>query len=110
MTVSTPARALGLTAIEARSRLERGGPNELPRVRRPRVITRIGAQLIAPLQILLLIAGVLSLVVTGDHPEGAAILANRRPQLDRRSSAGTTRRCGGGRPAESDRADGSGRA
>lgn len=65
----------GLTEREAHARLLRQGPNELPRERGPGLILRISAQLVAPLQLLLLIAGVLSLVVTGDRPEGAAILA-----------------------------------
>jgi Ca2+-transporting ATPase len=48
--------ALGLTAAQARHRLEEYGPNLIVARRRTRLLTRIGNQLKDPLIVLLLIA------------------------------------------------------
>ncbi|MBB2910815.1 Ca2+-transporting ATPase [Streptosporangium becharense] len=65
----------GLSGTEAVRLLEEHGPNELPRSRPPTVLARAVRQLADPLSILLLIAGLVTLVVLAEVPEGVAILA-----------------------------------
>ncbi|MFI7644407.1 cation-translocating P-type ATPase, partial [Nonomuraea sp. NPDC049400] len=65
----------GLAADEALRLLAEHGRNELPEPRRPSLPLRAARQLADPLSILLLFAGLVTLVVLGEVPEGAAILA-----------------------------------
>ncbi|MFC0865564.1 cation-translocating P-type ATPase [Sphaerimonospora cavernae] len=68
-------RALtGLTEEAVSRRLAESGPNEFPQPHRPRLPVRVARQLADPMSILLLIAGLVTLVVLGEVPEGAAIL------------------------------------
>jgi len=71
---ATP-RIAGLGAAEAADRLAAYGPNELPEPKPPSVPVRAARQLADPLSILLLIAGVVTLLVLREVPEGGAILA-----------------------------------
>jgi Ca2+-transporting ATPase len=63
----------GLTSTEAAHRLDRFGPNEVPRAAPVRIHTRIAAQLRDPLIMVLLAAAVLT-GVTGDFADLAIIL------------------------------------
>ncbi|WP_440073546.1 cation-translocating P-type ATPase [Streptosporangium sp. OZ121] len=67
----TPA---GLGDAEAARLLDEYGPNELPRSRPPTLPARVARQLADPLSILLLIAGLVTLLVLAEIPEGIAIL------------------------------------
>ncbi|WP_433501390.1 cation-translocating P-type ATPase [Sphaerimonospora sp. CA-214678] len=68
-------RALtGLTEETASRRLAECGPNEFPQPRPPRLLARAVRQLADPMSILLLVAGLVTLVVLGEVPEGAAIV------------------------------------
>ncbi|WP_433427701.1 cation-transporting P-type ATPase [Nonomuraea sp. CA-141351] len=60
---------------EAVRLLAEHGRNELPEHRRPSLPLRAARRLADPRSILLLIAGLVTLVVLGEVPEGAAILA-----------------------------------
>ncbi|ETK30756.1 cation-translocating P-type ATPase [Microbispora sp. ATCC PTA-5024] len=71
VTVREPA---GLSEKTASERLAECGPNELPQPRPPRVPVRAARQLADPMSILLLVAGLVTLAVLGEVPEGAAIL------------------------------------
>ncbi|WP_055483556.1 cation-translocating P-type ATPase [Sphaerimonospora mesophila] len=74
--MDTSVRALtGLTEEAASRRLAECGPNELPQPRPPRLSARAVRQLADPMSILLLVAGLVTLVVLDEVPEGAAILA-----------------------------------
>ncbi|MBP2706777.1 cation-transporting P-type ATPase [Microbispora sp. RL4-1S] len=64
----------GLSEKAASERLAEYGANELPRPRPPRLPVRAARQLADPMSILLLIAGLVTLVVLGEVAEGAAIL------------------------------------
>ncbi|GAB3892958.1 cation-transporting P-type ATPase [Microbispora bryophytorum] len=64
----------GLSAQAASERLAEYGPNEFPQPRPPRLPVRAARQLADPMSILLLIAGLVTLLVLGEIPEGAAIL------------------------------------
>lgn len=68
------AERLGLTSREAERLLAEHGQNTLPQPRPPLLIARIGRHLADPLSILLLVAGVVTLLILGEVPEGAAIL------------------------------------
>ncbi|WP_083501835.1 cation-translocating P-type ATPase [Sphaerimonospora mesophila] len=69
------ARALtGLTEEAASRRLAECGPNEFPQPRPPGLLVRAARQLADPMSILLLVAGLVTLVVLGEVPEGAAIV------------------------------------
>ncbi|MDI9581679.1 MAG: cation-transporting P-type ATPase [Actinomycetales bacterium] len=65
----------GLSQEEAARRLAEHGPNELPRPEPPALPVRVARHLADPLSILLLIAGLVTLLVLAEVPEGAAILA-----------------------------------
>ncbi|MCT9932169.1 cation-transporting P-type ATPase [Planotetraspora sp. A-T 1434] len=65
----------GLSEETASRLLGRHGPNELPQPAPPSLRARAARQLADPMSILLLIAGLVTLVVLGEVPEGAAILA-----------------------------------
>ncbi|MEZ0075893.1 cation-translocating P-type ATPase [Planotetraspora sp. GP83] len=65
----------GLSEEAASRLLARHGPNELPQPAPPSLPVRAARQLADPMSILLLIAGLVTLVVLGEVPEGAAILA-----------------------------------
>ncbi|MEV0237505.1 cation-transporting P-type ATPase [Nonomuraea sp. NPDC050786] len=65
----------GLSDAEAVRLLADHGRNELPEPRRPSLPRRAARLLADPLSILLLLAGLVTLVVLGEVPEGAAILA-----------------------------------
>ncbi|MEV4805729.1 cation-transporting P-type ATPase [Nonomuraea sp. NPDC049421] len=69
------ASPAGLTDDDAARLLAEHGRNELPEARPPSLLARAARQLADPLSILLLIAGLVTLVVLGEMPEGAAILA-----------------------------------
>ncbi|MBX6386793.1 MAG: HAD-IC family P-type ATPase, partial [Microbispora sp.] len=64
----------GLSTAAAARRLAEYGPNEFARPRPPRLPVRAARQLADPMSILLLIAGLVTLVVLGEVPEGAAIV------------------------------------
>ncbi|GAA2987546.1 cation-transporting P-type ATPase [Streptosporangium longisporum] len=64
----------GLGEAEAARLLGEYGPNELPRSRPPTLVARVARQLADPLSILLLIAGLVTLLVLAEIPEGIAIL------------------------------------
>jgi Ca2+-transporting ATPase len=64
--------AVGLTTVEARSRLTEQGANAVPTQRRVRLIKRIGNQLKDPL-LLLLIAAVVLTVSVGDFTDAVVI-------------------------------------
>ncbi|MEU7942915.1 cation-translocating P-type ATPase [Microbispora bryophytorum] len=64
----------GLSAQAASERLAEYGPNEFPQPRPPHLPVRAARQLADPMSILLLIAGLVTLLVLGEIPEGAAIL------------------------------------
>ncbi|GIH68471.1 cation-translocating P-type ATPase [Sphaerimonospora thailandensis] len=73
--METAARAMtGLTEDAASRRLAECGPNEFPQPRPPRLPVRVARQLADPMSVLLLIAGLVTLAVLGEVPEGAAIL------------------------------------
>ncbi|GGP06141.1 hypothetical protein LDL08_17920 [Nonomuraea glycinis] len=74
MDVTTHVSA-GISDTEAARLPAEHGPNELPEPRPPSVPIRVARQLADPLSILLLIAGLVTLVVLREVPEGAAILA-----------------------------------
>ncbi|GAB3151547.1 cation-translocating P-type ATPase [Microbispora hainanensis] len=65
----------GLTEEEAARRLAEHGPNEIPQPKPPNLIVRAARQLADPMSVLLLVAGLVTLLVLGEVPEGAAILA-----------------------------------
>ncbi|MBN6056500.1 HAD-IC family P-type ATPase [Nonomuraea sp. RK-328] len=65
----------GLTDDDAARLLAEHGRNELPEPKRRSVFRRAARQLADSLSILLLIAGLVTLAVLGEVPEGAAILA-----------------------------------
>ncbi|SEM27287.1 cation-translocating P-type ATPase [Nonomuraea pusilla] len=65
----------GLPDEEAVRLLAEYGPNELPAARPPSLLARAARQLADPLSILLLAAGLVTLLVLGEVPEGVAILA-----------------------------------
>ncbi|GAA3561089.1 cation-transporting P-type ATPase [Nonomuraea rosea] len=65
----------GLADDEAARLLAEHGRNELPEPKRRSPLSRAARQLADPLSILLLIAGLVTLAVLGEVPEGAAILA-----------------------------------
>ncbi|MER7506071.1 cation-translocating P-type ATPase [Nonomuraea pusilla] len=65
----------GLPDEEAVRLLAEYGPNELPAARPPSLLVRAARQLADPLSILLLAAGLVTLLVLGEVPEGVAILA-----------------------------------
>ncbi|MEV7805632.1 cation-transporting P-type ATPase [Microbispora sp. NPDC088329] len=71
---TTVREPIGLSEKTASERLAEHGPNELPQPRPPRLPVRAARQLADPMSILLLIAGLVTLVVLGEVPEGAAIL------------------------------------
>jgi P-type Ca2+ transporter type 2C len=64
----------GLTTEQARARLAQAGRNELPRPPRPGAVRRSASKLADPTALLLVVAGLVSLAVLRDVPEGAAIL------------------------------------
>ncbi len=64
-----------LTSAEAARALAEQGPNELPRSRPPSLAARAVRQLADPFSILLLLAGLVTLVVLREVPEGVAIVA-----------------------------------
>jgi Ca2+-transporting ATPase len=73
MTVDAPAaKAVGLSAAEARARLAEVGPNRVAMARPVPLWRRIGAQLRDPMIVVLLVAIVLT-IATGDHPDAAII-------------------------------------
>ncbi|TYB60283.1 cation-transporting P-type ATPase [Nonomuraea sp. PA05] len=74
MDAPTPALT-GLADDEATRLLAGHGRNELPEARRPSLAARAARQLADPLSVLLLIAGLVTLAVLREVPEGAAILA-----------------------------------
>ncbi len=65
----------GLTDEQAALALAEHGPNELPRPRPPTLLGRALRQLADPFSIMLLLAGLVTLLVLGEVPEGAAIVA-----------------------------------
>ncbi|GGO78397.1 cation-translocating P-type ATPase [Nonomuraea cavernae] len=65
----------GLGDDEAARLLTEHGPNRIPEPRQPSIPLRAVRQLADPLSILLLVAGLVTLVVLGEAPEGAAIMA-----------------------------------
>ncbi len=65
----------GLTEDEAGRLLAEHGANELPQPRPPTLLGRAVRQLADPFSILLMIAGLVTLLVLREVPEGAAILA-----------------------------------
>ncbi|MDP4510007.1 cation-translocating P-type ATPase [Nonomuraea turcica] len=65
----------GLADEEAARLLAEHGPNALAEPKQPSLLVRAVRQLADPLSLLLLIAGLVTLVVLGEVPEGAAILA-----------------------------------
>ncbi|NJP29049.1 cation-transporting P-type ATPase [Microbispora sp. SCL1-1] len=65
----------GLTEEEAARRLAEHGPNEIPQPKPPNLLVRAARQLADPMSVLLLVAGLVTLLVLGEVPEGAAILA-----------------------------------
>jgi magnesium-transporting ATPase (P-type) len=68
----TDARSAGLSSLEARSRLARDGPNELPPPRRPSALSRFTSQLVHFFALMLWVAGALAFVA--DLPQlGIAI-------------------------------------
>ncbi|SEH02674.1 Ca2+-transporting ATPase [Nonomuraea solani] len=74
--MDAPPHALtGLAADEATRLLAEHGRNELPEAKPPSLPSRVARQLADPLSILLLIAGLVTLAVLREVPEGAAILA-----------------------------------
>ncbi|MGW3349744.1 cation-translocating P-type ATPase [Nonomuraea rubra] len=74
MDVPTPVLP-GLADEEATRLLAEHGRNELPESRPPSVAARAARQLADPLSVLLLVAGLVTLAVLREVPEGAAILA-----------------------------------
>ncbi|GAA2212114.1 cation-transporting P-type ATPase [Nonomuraea monospora] len=74
MDAPTPALT-GLADDEATRLLAGHGRNELPEARPPSLAARAARQLADPLSVLLLIAGLVTLAVLREVPEGAAILA-----------------------------------
>ncbi|MEU4835590.1 cation-transporting P-type ATPase [Streptosporangium sp. NPDC023615] len=65
----------GLTGQQAANLLAEHGANELPQPRPPTLLGRAARQLADPFSILLAIAGLVTLLVLREIPEGAAILA-----------------------------------
>ncbi|MBO3752759.1 cation-transporting P-type ATPase [Streptosporangiaceae bacterium NEAU-GS5] len=65
----------GLSQEAAERLLAEHGPNDLPRPVPPSLIARAARQLADPLSLLLLAAGLVTLLVLAEVPEGAAILA-----------------------------------
>ncbi|GGL13980.1 cation-translocating P-type ATPase [Planomonospora parontospora] len=65
----------GLSQEAAARLLTEHGPNALPQPQPPTLIARAVRQLADPLSVLLLIAGLVTLVVLREVPEGAAIVA-----------------------------------
>ncbi len=65
----------GLGEDEAARLLAEHGPNELPQPKPPSLLARAGRQLADPLSVLLLIAGLVTLLILAEVPEGVAILA-----------------------------------
>lgn len=65
----------GLDEADAERRLQRDGPNELPEPPRPTLLRRSIDQLRDPLTLVLAAAGVATVVLLRDLPEGVAILA-----------------------------------
>ncbi|MFI7538983.1 cation-translocating P-type ATPase [Streptosporangium sp. NPDC049376] len=65
----------GLDEAEVAQSLNKHGPNELPQPDPPTLLARAGRQLADPPSILLLIAGLVTLLVLAEIPEGVAILA-----------------------------------
>ncbi|MFI9561134.1 cation-translocating P-type ATPase [Nonomuraea endophytica] len=65
----------GLTERQAAQALAEHGPNELPQPPPPTLLGRAVRQLADPFSILLAIAGLVTLLVLREVPEGAAILA-----------------------------------
>ncbi|MEU8193181.1 cation-transporting P-type ATPase [Microbispora amethystogenes] len=70
----TTREPAGLSERAAAERLAEYGPNELSQPRPPRLPVRAARQLADPMSILLLIAGLVTLIVLGEVPEGLAIL------------------------------------
>ncbi|MFI6317629.1 cation-translocating P-type ATPase [Nonomuraea sp. NPDC050556] len=68
------AERAGLSAHEAARLLAEHGRNTLPQPSPPSLPARVVRHLADPLSILLLVAGVVTLLVLGEVPEGAAIL------------------------------------
>lgn len=70
------ARPQGLTAKQAKDRLDRYGPNELPAPKQASLLARVLAQVTDPMIVVLLAAAGLSLAVSGgkDWLDGAIIL------------------------------------
>jgi Ca2+-transporting ATPase len=64
----------GLSEEAASRLLTEYGPNELPQPASPTLLRRAARQLADPMSVLLLLAGLVTLVVLGEIPEGAAIL------------------------------------
>ena len=64
----------GLTAAEARERLARHGPNELPAARPPSLLALAAGQLTSPLMYALVAAGVLAILL-GEFEDGLVVLA-----------------------------------
>ncbi|GIH95773.1 cation-translocating P-type ATPase [Planobispora siamensis] len=65
----------GLSQETAARLLTEHGPNALPQSRPPSLAARAARQLADPLSVLLLIAGLITLLVLREVPEGAAIVA-----------------------------------
>ncbi len=65
----------GLTDEQAARALAEHGPNELPQPRPPTLLGRALRQLADPFSIMLLLAGLVTLLVLREIPEGAAIVA-----------------------------------
>ncbi|MEV0584537.1 cation-transporting P-type ATPase [Nonomuraea sp. NPDC050310] len=64
-----------LSETQAARLLTETGPNELPQPRPPALVERVVRHLADPLSLLLLVAGLVTLGVLGEVPEGVAILA-----------------------------------
>lgn len=74
--VQGPARApTGLTAVDARARLVRHGPNALPTVPRPSLARRLARELREPMALLLVAAATISGLVLHERLDAIAIVA-----------------------------------
>ena len=67
--------AAGLTSDEAATRLNRDGPNDLPRVAPPSVLTRVLRHLVEPLSAVLLVTAAVTIFALDERGEGLAIFA-----------------------------------
>ncbi len=65
----------GLSTTEALRRLQQDGPNELPQTPRPSLVLDLAKRVLEPLNLILVIVGLLTITVLGEPVQGATIVA-----------------------------------